>query len=1498
MHPIAYIMLVSISACLVGIILLLHGWKRTRFLRAVPILILTLLLMMLFYAAALFEEWSGLGEAKRWNYIEDLASVFLPFTWAFMFYTLVKNSVENSLRITRDRFRNLVESTSDWTWEVDAKGRYTYVGPQIEHLLGYRPEDMLGKKPFDFMPPDEANRVAANYADYAAKRKPFVQLENINLHKDGHEVILETTGSPVVDRDGTLIGYRGVDRDITRRKLAERDTAERQAELKSVFTASPVGIALVRDRKLISSNDRFLDISGYSEEELRGVDPQMLYLSPMDYDAVGRKYEQAGTEGMAAIETRWVRADNVIIDVMLYLAPLDTAEPDKGFTVVVQDITEFKAAQKEVEEEKSKAQLYLDVAGAIIVVLDTTGHVKLLNKRGCELLGCTFEEATGVDWFLTFVPVSYRAITRNAFARLMRGEGQSIEYFENPILTGEGKERLISWHNVLLKDENGKITSVISSGEDVTEARAAERAVYESEERLRVALSAANMGTWRYVPDTNRFTRSASLNSLLGLVSAESTQSIEDFYNYVFPEDRDHSKQELDRAINQNNMYFARFRIVQPGTGQVRWVMTQGKPFYDYNGKLDYVTGVLIDVTERTQAEQALRESEARLRILFDQGADPIYLSNTDGQLVQVNWQACKDTGYTQEELLGMNVIDIDMRFSNAEELREFQKSLIPNQPVTFESSHKRKDGSVFPVEITASCLETPEGTFIMGIVRDITERKETQIALTESEQRYRNFIKLAAEGIARFEFEEPVSLKLPVKEQIDLIVEHGILAECNDLFAQMYGYKNAEAFVGARIFDLWNDPDVANEVATQLIEAGYQWTNIETRETTQAGVEKYFLNNMVSIIENDHLTSQWLSQIDITEEVANRKALQESEERFRNIVNSSPMGILTYFLESDSRLVLTGANAASKKILKRDFSSYLNKTVEDVFPQLAGSEIAENYRRICREGGVYQRHNYEYQDGHVDGVFEFVAFQTSPCKMATLFLDVTERVRTQKALQFTQFAIDHAGEASYWMNPDATIFYVNEAACKSLGYSREELLQMSVFDLDPDINPEQWEEIWKHTRTHGTHRVESRHKAKDGRIFPIEINGSFLVYEGKEYSCAFVRDISERKAAEEVREALLKQLQFTQFAVDHANEEAYWMGPDANFVYVNEQACNKLGYTRDELLTMGVPEIDPDFPKDIWPNHWKELREKKALRFDSHHKTKDGHVFPVEISANYVTYDNHEYVCAFARDISERRIAEQTRELLMQQLTERNDELQSIVFTAAHDLRSPLVNIDGFTGELEKGLKQLGDVLTGQPLTEEAAKKINYLFESDMAESLRFIKSGSQQMDLLLNGLMRLSRVGSAPLAVSALDMKDLLETVVEGLQYQIQEYEVEISIQPDLPECEGDATLLNQVFTNLVDNAIKYRHPERPAVIEIRGAIRDDIVEYAVADNGIGIDETEHEKVFDLFHRLHPKHRQDGQGLGLTIVRRILDRMHGSVRMESTPGLGTTVYVRLPRV
>jgi diguanylate cyclase (GGDEF)-like protein/PAS domain S-box-containing protein len=135
-----------------------------------------------------------------------------------------------TLKASEEKFRALVEMTSDWIWEVDVSGIYTYASPRVEALLGFKPEEVLGKTPFDLMLPEEARRIETEFVNIAAERRPFHALENRNLHKAGHIVVLETSGVPILAHDGKLLGYRGVDRDVTERKQLE-DELRRQAHI-------------------------------------------------------------------------------------------------------------------------------------------------------------------------------------------------------------------------------------------------------------------------------------------------------------------------------------------------------------------------------------------------------------------------------------------------------------------------------------------------------------------------------------------------------------------------------------------------------------------------------------------------------------------------------------------------------------------------------------------------------------------------------------------------------------------------------------------------------------------------------------------------------------------------------------------------------------------------------------------------------------------------------------------------------------------------------------------------------------------------------------------------------------------------------------------------------------------------------------------------------------------------------------------------------------------
>lgn len=254
---------------------------------------------------------------------------------------------------------------------------------------------------------------------------------------------------------------------------------------------------------------------------------------------------------------------------------------------------------------------------------------------------------------------------------------------------------------------------------------------------------------------------------------------------------------------------------------------------------------------------------------------------------------------------------------------------------------------------------------------------------------------------------------------------------------------------------------------------------------------------------------------------------------------------------------------------------------------------------------------------------------------------------------------------------------------------------------------------------------------------------------------------------------------------------------------------------------------------------------------------------------------------------------SQKEREDLLHKLEFKNRELQSIVYIASHDLKSPLVNILGFNGELRFACKKLSAILE-QSKCPELLEEITPLVR-DIQESQSFIESGGNKMQVLIDGLLTVSRIGTQPIEIQRVEMNAMIEGILRTMKYQIQTSGAKVHAG-NLPACLGDAAQVNQVFTNLIDNALKYLDPVKPGLVMIEGEMSGNISIYRVSDNGIGIRPEYFCKIFEIYHRLNPENENTGQGLGLTIVSRIMERLGGQVSVESEYGQGSTFVIKLP--
>ena len=390
-------------------------------------------------------------------------------------------------------------------------------------------------------------------------------------------------------------------------------------------------------------------------------------------------------------------------------------------------------------------------------------------------------------------------------------------------------------------------------------------------------------------------------------------------------------------------------------------------------------------------------------------------------------------------------------------------------------------------------------------------------------------------------------------------------------------------------------------------------------------------------------------------------------------------------------------------------------------------------------------------------------------------------------------------------------------------------------------------------------------------------------------------RDITERKEAEET---LRRQQAEQQIILNSVPAMIFYKDKENRFIRVNQALAEAAGMTIEEMEGESLFQLYPDLAEDYWRDDMEVMSTGKPKRHIIEPlETAEGKMWVETDKIPYRDLDGKIIgIIGFSLDITERKRTERARARLNAQLEAKNKELEQIVYVTSHDLRSPLVNIDGYGKELEYAIDDLRSALGSDKKPTEALEAADQLLAQDITDALRFIRTSTSKMDALLVGLLTLSRSGRAALTIDSLDMNDLMANVIEASKFQIKEAGAVLDIG-DLPPCKGDAVQVNQVFSNLIGNALQYLDPERPGAIRISGRVEGERSVYCVKDNGIGIAPAHRQNIFEIFHRLDPA-KSMGEGLGLTIVQQVLGRLWGKIWVESKLGEGSRFYVALPAV
>ncbi|MFW5793387.1 MAG: PAS domain-containing sensor histidine kinase [Bacteroidota bacterium] len=615
-----------------------------------------------------------------------------------------------------------------------------------------------------------------------------------------------------------------------------------------------------------------------------------------------------------------------------------------------------------------------------------------------------------------------------------------------------------------------------------------------------------------------------------------------------------------------------------------------------------------------------------------------------------------------------------------------------------------------------------------------------------------------------------------------------------------------------------------------------------------------------------------------------------KKESLYRTLFDNT--GTSTILIDKSFKIILANTefeklSAYSKQEIEKElfFKSLIHSSdqqkVEDFFSQnnLRQDSTYIQIRIINKHG---QKKNCLCKFAEIKGSNQFVVSLT----------DITEQIQNEIALNESRKQLGAILNAIpnliFTINNDGIIVAQQKHGNRNFSFfMREPKNGINISELFPKQISEEVVE----------HKNKS-HTSKQNNKFEFSLNDAeknILHFEaqfisiGKDLLLFIMQDITDRIETEKTIRILGHAVRGVSECINITDEH--------NIIqFVNQAFLNTYGYKEEEVIGKNVNMIVSKNNSEDLLNEIKSARLKGSWHGEVLNKKKSGEEFPVYLSTSLVKDNESKTIAIFAvsLDITERIKQTNAISKLNKELSEKNKELEQIIYIASHDLRSPLINIEGFSYELSRLSKSVTQSLTNEET--DKLKEIEQLYNfiaKDMPNCIEYITISTKKMDSLIAGLLKISRLGKDPLNITRIDMNQLIENVVKNFSFQINKKNAQINID-NLPAYEGDFLLLNQLFSNIISNAIKYSSHNRTPLIEIGGYKNNETNIYYVKDNGSGIPENKIDDIFKIFMRLN--NDDSGDGLGLSIVKKIVNRHSGKVWVTNNENQGVTFYIELP--
>lgn len=678
-----------------------------------------------------------------------------------------RKNIERALKESEARYRTIFENTGIAFMLIEEDMIISLINGEVEKTFGFLKEEVEGKKKWtEFVASDDDLKLMKMYHQIRRENPESApkEYEFHAINKEGNIRNVLVTVSMIPGSKMSIASFL----DITERKKIEKALKDSKDEFKTLIENSPLGITRFdRNLRYVFINPAGANIMGFPQEKYIGktykeigtpeellstVEPILKRIfktgKPENFEFTiqspeGLKYyesrnipefdENGNVKSVLAVAadiTQQKKAQEELKhahDTLELKVQERTKELKESNKQLKQEIEERKKAESALYREKVRAQTYLDIAGVVLVAINRDLTISLINKKGIEIVGYSADEIIGKS-FIDFIPERFKPELIDIATHIISGNLKGFEHYEGPILTKNDEERLISWNIAVLRDDNGNFINALISGEDITESKKAEEKIL----RLANIVESSDDAIIGLTLDGIITSWNKGAGKVYGYAAEE---MLGKGYSSLFSPSQIKKIDEYMAELKEgkNIIHYEAKRLRKDGNEI--YVSMNLFSVKNVEGKVTGISVISRDITESKKAEEALRESEERFKILFEYAPDPYFLTDMKGNFLDGNKAAERLINLKKEKVIGKNIVKLGL--ISEDQIPKVFKLLQENiQGATTgpeEFILNKKDSTKVPVEITGYPIEIRGQKLVLGMARDISERKKSEEKLKET---------------------------------------------------------------------------------------------------------------------------------------------------------------------------------------------------------------------------------------------------------------------------------------------------------------------------------------------------------------------------------------------------------------------------------------------------------------------------------------------------------------------------------------------------------------------------------------------------------------------------------------------------------------------------------------------------------------------------------------------------------------------------------------------